>query len=86
MHSVGIKELKARLSSYIDMVENGEEIVVTDRGREVAVVVPIAPERRVLAGLVKEGKARYGSGKPQGAAGITLKGKPLSDTVLEERR
>ena len=86
MIAVGIKELKAKLSSYIDLVERGEEVVVTERGREVAVVIPITAERRAIAGLVKEGKARWGGGKPQGASGITLKGKPLSETVLEERR
>jgi len=86
MLAVGIKELKAKLSSYIDLVEHGEEVVVTERGREVAVVIPITPERRALVGLVKEGKARYGSGKPLGASGIVLTGQPLSETVLEERR
>lgn len=86
MMSVGIKELKAKLSSYIDLVEHGEEVVVTERGREIAVVIPITPERRALSRLSREGKARTGSGKPLGAAGISLKGEPLSTTVLEERR
>ncbi|HIJ86247.1 MAG TPA: type II toxin-antitoxin system prevent-host-death family antitoxin [Desulfuromonadales bacterium] len=86
MLSVGIKELKTRLSSYIDSVEQGEEVVVTERGREVALIIPITPERRALAGLVREGRARYGSGKPRGVSGIELIGKPLSETVLEERQ
>lgn len=86
MHSVGIKELKAKLSSYMDMVEHGEEVVVTERGREIAVVIPITAERRALYRLAKEGKVRVGTGKPDGAAGIILKGMPLSATVLEERR
>lgn len=86
MLSVGIKELKAKLSNYIDLVEHGEEVVVTERGREIAVVIPITPERRALSRLAKEGKARSGTGKPLGATGITIKGKPLSATVLEERR
>jgi prevent-host-death family protein len=86
MLSVGIKELKSKLSSYIDSVEMGEEVIITERGREVALIIPITSERRALAGLVKEGKARYGSGKPRGTSGIELNGKPLSDTVLEERR
>jgi len=33
MISVGIKELKEKLSGYVDKVRHGEEIVVTDRGK-----------------------------------------------------
>jgi len=86
MVAVGIKELKAKLSSYIDRAEHGEEIVVTEHGREVAMVIPISPERRALSKLEKAGKARSGSGKPRGASGIVITGMPLSETVLEKRR
>jgi prevent-host-death family protein len=86
MLSVGIKELKAKLSSYMDLVEHGEEVVVTERGREIAVVMPITPERRALSRLAREGKARVGSGRPIGASGVAMEGKPLSSIVLEERR
>lgn len=36
MKVVGIRELKSRLSEYLRMVRNGEEILVTDRGEVVA--------------------------------------------------
>lgn len=36
MIQVGIAELKARLSEYLARVQDGEEIVVADRGRPVA--------------------------------------------------
>ena len=36
MVSVGIRELKDRLSEYLPMVRSGEEILVTDRGEPVA--------------------------------------------------
>ena len=32
MKAVGVRELKNRLSEYLRLVRNGEEIVVTDRG------------------------------------------------------
>ena len=38
MISVGVRELKARLSSYIGIARGGEEVVVTARGREVAIL------------------------------------------------
>jgi len=40
---VGIRELRQNLSRYIERVEAGEVLVVTDRGREVARLVPSGP-------------------------------------------
>ncbi|HEX8949741.1 MAG TPA: type II toxin-antitoxin system prevent-host-death family antitoxin [Dissulfurispiraceae bacterium] len=86
MESVGIRELKAKLSSYIGRVCNGEQVVVTEHGEEVAVIVPVSKERRAVNALAASGKARWSGGKPKGCKGVEVKGKPLSETVLEERR
>lgn len=86
MISVGIKELKAKLSSYVDKVRHGEEVVITDHGKEVALVKPISKERKAIESLVTSNKAKWSGGKPEGVKGIRIKGKPLSKTVLEERR
>ena len=42
---VGVRELRNHLSRYLDRVRDGEEVIVTDRGRAVARVVPVADER-----------------------------------------
>jgi prevent-host-death family protein len=86
MLTVGIKELKAKLSRYIEQAHSGEEIVVTDHGREVAMVIPISPERRAVKRLGDEGFVRWEGGKPRGQSGIAVHGKTLTETVLEERR
>jgi len=86
MISAGIKELKARLSSYVDRVRQGEPVIVTEHGEEVAVLVPISGERRLVLSLVKNGTAHWSGNKPKGLAGIRMKGQPLSARVLEERR
>ncbi len=86
MITVGLKELKAKLSSYVGKARKGEEVVVTDRGREVALLVPMSRERRSVKSLSGAGRARWAGGKPEGARGIRIKGKPLSKTVLEDRR
>ena len=36
MRAVGIRELKNQLSHYVSLVEKGEEVLVTHRGRVVA--------------------------------------------------
>jgi prevent-host-death family protein len=54
---VGIRELRAHLSRYIEQVNDGEDIVVTDRGIPVARIVPMNGERKIdrliAAGLVE---------------------------------
>lgn len=51
---VGIRELKQRLSEYLDRVARGERIRVTDRGRPKAVIVPWV-ETQIVDRGVREG-------------------------------
>jgi antitoxin (DNA-binding transcriptional repressor) of toxin-antitoxin stability system len=40
MRAIGIRELKNKLSEYVRLVEAGESVLVTDRGRVVAELRP----------------------------------------------
>lgn len=40
--TVGVRELRQNLSKYLLRVKRGESLTVTERGREVARVVPLA--------------------------------------------
>jgi len=40
--SVGVRELRQNLSRYLRLVKAGESLTVTERGRKVARVVPLA--------------------------------------------
>ena len=86
MTSIGIRELKEKLSGYIHRVRRGEEIVVTDRGKEVAMIMPVSRERKAMMQLVRTSKAAWSGGKPAGVRGVKVKGKSLADTILEDRR
>jgi prevent-host-death family protein len=86
MTSVGIKELKAKLSSYVDIVRGGEKIAVTEHGEEVAIIIPISRERKAIKSLAGSGKAHWSGDKPKGISGISLRGEPLSSTILKERQ
>ena len=61
MKTVGVREIKNRLSAYLRMVENGERVAVTHRGRVVAEIGPPthATEEDAHAGLLR--RARAGS-------------------------
>jgi prevent-host-death family protein len=39
--TVGIRELKARLSSYVRQAKSGASVIITDRGEPVARLVPM---------------------------------------------
>ncbi len=54
--TVNIAELKNRLSAYLDLVRQGEEIIVRNRSTPVAKIIPLAAaedygaeERRLIA-------------------------------------
>lgn len=51
---VGIRELRNHLSRYLEQVQQGEEITVTDRGRAVARILPLSGERTIDR-LIREG-------------------------------
>lgn len=90
MATVGVRELKARLSLYLKRVEHGERIVVTERGRPVAVIGPAAGSALTerLEGMLRSGMARWGGGKPRGSArpAQLRRGLSVSAAILEDRR
>jgi antitoxin (DNA-binding transcriptional repressor) of toxin-antitoxin stability system len=65
MKAVGIRELKDRLSEYLRLVRNGEEILVTDRGDVVAEIRQPTPRVALpypgLLDAVSRGQARLGN-------------------------
>lgn len=82
---VGVRELHDRLSEYLQLVEEGQEVLVTRRGRPVA-RLSAAESRDPLAelaerGLVRMPKTQRSARRPQ----VKAKG-PVADLVAEQRR
>jgi len=69
MITAAIKDLKNRLSYYLREVKKGEKILVTERKKIIATIVPMerTNEDSILLSLVKEGFAKWNGGKPTGA-------------------
>ena len=91
MRSVGARELKNRLGTYLRQVREGATILVTDRGRPVAELRPLAPaegsERAALARLAADGLL-----SPPSQERLTADYQPLQDdhaslseTSIEDR-
>jgi len=84
---VGIRDLKNGLSRYLDRVQAGEEVIVTDRGRPVAKLSALDATDDRLADLVAAGVVRPPSSRTrhQSLARIRPTG-DVSGLVAEQRR
>jgi prevent-host-death family protein len=86
---VGVRELRANLSSWLRRVRNGDELIVTERGKPVARMVGykrrsrlqelidqgrVTPPKRAKQPIDRTGQVRLGPGET------------LSDIVIEQRR
>lgn len=89
MTAVGVRELKSRLSQYLKRVQAGERLVVTERGKPVAILSPPAVTRadECIELMIREGIAHWGGGKPRGAKKPPrIEGPSVAQAVIEDRR
>jgi prevent-host-death family protein len=83
---VGIRELKAKLSEYLDRAAQGETIVVTHRGKAKAEIRRLSVDERIQQGI-REGWIRPGrpgglTRRPRGGA----KGRmTIAEAMAEDR-
>jgi prevent-host-death family protein len=82
---VGVRELKAKLSEYLDRVERGETIRVTDRGRPKVQITPLPAEDRIAQGI-REGWITPGDGRRLKPIKRRFKGKRTIQEILDEDR
>jgi len=93
MKTAAVSQLKASISEYLSKVKAGEEVLVTDRGKPIARLVPVdrdvtelPPHLLMLekVGLVRIGSGRIKAGfwdleRPKDGKGLAIK------ALLEER-
>lgn len=93
MKTVGSREFKNRMGRYMKAVRQGQSLLLTERGKPVAKIVPPDPEPApeptlmdVLKRLESEGKIRLAK-RPLGKfRPIPSRGKSASEMILEDRR
>lgn len=89
MEKVGIRQLKENLGRYMKKIRVGEKIILTDRKKEVAIIMPYGENKNEekLYSLIQRGVASWSGVKPKGMANrIVSKGKSVSSAVTEDRR
>jgi prevent-host-death family protein len=82
-----VRELHDHLSRYVQQVQDGAEIVVTMRGRQVARLVPV-DGRDALADLRSRGLVREPTAPRRRRTGHEriVPAEPVSDLVADQRR
>lgn len=89
METVGARELKTRLGTYLRRVREGLTLIITDRGRPVAELRPLAEgaysEEEALLELAAKGIVTLGTGNLPPRTPIKIGGGSLSDQIIEDR-
>ncbi len=85
MRSVGLKALNDKLSEYVHLAATGETVLVTDRDRVVAEIVPPRAERSpILADALLADMVRKGLLAPPAAPGAGPPPAPAPSMTLEQ--
>ena len=80
MREIGAFEAKNKLGTLLDWVENGEEVVITRRGKAIARLVPNT------TGFDREKAKQAAANILARSVGATLGGLKIKDLVNEGRR
>ena len=89
---LGLREANQQFSQTIKAVRAGKEVVLTDRGRPIAVITPITDEggrEAMLQTMAEQGlitvAARKGPMPTPRWRPVKVKGKPVSQTIIDDR-
>lgn len=88
---LGLREANQQFSKAIKAVKAGREVILTERGKAIAVIKPLPQPKTVEATIRRleaEGILRPALKRgpmPIWRSPVRIKGKPLSETIREER-
>ncbi len=89
---MGLREANQSFSKAIKAVKAGKDVILTERGKPIAVIKPLEDKNSVDAAMRRletEGVLRRGSksGKPMPVwrSPVRIKGRPITQTIRDER-
>ena len=90
MKSVGLREINQAFSRYMKIVKAGEDVLITERGRPIAVIKPLASETDMDVKIrLLEADGLLSPPQKQGQltnhSPISLSGQALSRTISDIR-
>jgi prevent-host-death family protein len=84
--TVGVRELRQNLSIYLERVSAGEVLRVTDRGRAVALLVPLPAAATTVERLIASGRATAPQTDLLGLGPPTVRSRKSITDALKEIR
>lgn len=85
MTEVGVRDLRDHLSRYLEVVQGGDEVLITDRGTAIARLVPLHGER-ALDRLIREGRVTRAASPSRDLPTPVAASGTVSDLVADQRR
>lgn len=82
---VGVAELKAHLSEYLDRAARGEIVRVTERGQPKALLTPLPGQVRLDEGIA-DGWVRPGDGSPPQRVRKRFRASATVQEIVDEDR
>jgi prevent-host-death family protein len=86
MRSIGVRELRQNASEYLRLVEAGESIQITTRGKPVAMLTAIPRDESLYHRLVREGRLQPAIHHDLPEPLPPEPGKPTLSEILKEVR
>ncbi len=93
MSTVGVKDLKNRLTYYLRRAKQGEEVIVTERSKPIALIQSIQSAEPVvslearLAKMAAQGLVTLPTRKPLKKVRLAkISGSPISQAIRQDRR
>lgn len=83
MSQAGIRQLRDGLSTFLDEVKSGGEVVITEHGRPVAKIVPLTDDP--LERLIAEGRVTRGNRRRELPDLVDAPAARLSELVMDLR-
>ena len=87
--TVGVRELKARLSEYLRQVKKGRTVVITEHGKPVGRLVPVGQSLEERLEAMRQAGQIEWSGKklsPMKPVAKVKDGFSVADLLIEDRR
>jgi prevent-host-death family protein len=88
--TVGVRDLKNQLSSYLARVQAGEEITVTEHGRPIALLTAVGGDIDRMAALVEGGVVQAGTNQRRRLPSKRVKlgggASQIAEMVAEQRK
>jgi prevent-host-death family protein len=90
---VGVRDLKNHLTAYLKLARNDQEVIVTERGKPIAVIQPVQATSALksLEGKIAALAARGEISAPERGLvrrvkRVRIAGRPISGEILADRR